>query len=70
MRDETMSNSTTAPLIEIRNLWRHYPAGEEQIAVLKGVDLTIERGAPPPVWTSPFFAQAGSRLTVADLHAR
>lgn len=44
MRDETMSNSTTAPLIEIRNLWRHYPAGEEQIAVLKGVDLTIERG--------------------------
>lgn len=49
MRDETTPTTQTgstagAPLIEIRNLWRHYPAGEEQIAVLKGVDLTIERG--------------------------
>ncbi|MDP2700357.1 MacB family efflux pump subunit [Thalassospira sp.] len=34
----------SAPLIDIRNLWRHYPAGDEQIAVLKGVNLTIERG--------------------------
>lgn len=49
MRDENSNNRQTAsdmtdPLIEIRNVWRHYPAGEEQIAVLKGVDLTIERG--------------------------
>ncbi|WP_417815535.1 MacB family efflux pump subunit [Thalassospira alkalitolerans] len=37
-------DTTTAPLIEIRDLWRHYPAGEERIAVLKGINLTIERG--------------------------
>jgi macrolide transport system ATP-binding/permease protein len=33
-----------APLIEITNLWREYPAGDQKIAVLKGVNLTIERG--------------------------
>ncbi|WP_417829312.1 MacB family efflux pump subunit [Thalassospira sp.] len=44
MRDNNITSRTSAPLIEIRNLWRHYPAGDEQIAVLKGVDLTIERG--------------------------
>jgi macrolide transport system ATP-binding/permease protein len=31
-------------LIEISDLWREYPAGEETVAVLKGVNLTIERG--------------------------
>ncbi len=34
----------TAPLIEITDLWREYPAGDQKIAVLKGVNLTIERG--------------------------
>lgn len=38
------SNTHKTPLIEIRDLWRHYPAGEDRIAVLKGVNLTIERG--------------------------
>ncbi|RCK50718.1 macrolide transporter [Thalassospira profundimaris] len=33
-----------APLIEITDLWREYPAGDQKIAVLKGVNLTIERG--------------------------
>lgn len=37
-------NTVNTPLIEIRDLWRHYPAGEDRIAVLKGVNLTIERG--------------------------
>lgn len=38
------SNTHKTPLIEIRDLWRHYPAGEERIAVLKGINLTIECG--------------------------
>ncbi len=37
-------NTVNTPLIEIRDLWRHYPAGEDRIAVLKGAHLTIAPG--------------------------
>lgn len=33
-----------SPLIEVRGLRREFPAGEETIAVLKDIDLTIEAG--------------------------
>ena len=34
----------SAPLIEVRDLRREFPAGEETIAVLKDIDLTIQAG--------------------------
>jgi len=34
----------TRPLIELRNLSRRFPAGDEEITVLHDVNLTIERG--------------------------
>jgi macrolide transport system ATP-binding/permease protein len=34
----------TAPLLEVRNLRREFPAGDQTLVVLKGVDLAIEAG--------------------------
>ncbi|AWI53995.1 macrolide ABC transporter permease/ATP-binding protein MacB [Aquabacterium olei] len=31
-------------LLEVRDLWREFPSGEGTVAVLKGIDLTIEAG--------------------------
>ena len=32
------------PLLELNDVWREYPSGDEVIAALKGVNLTIESG--------------------------
>ena len=34
----------TIPLLEVRNLWREFPAGDQMLFVLKGIDLAIEAG--------------------------
>ncbi len=32
------------PLLEVRGLWREFPSGDETVAVLKGIDLSIQAG--------------------------
>jgi len=34
----------TEPLLQLSGVWREYPAGDQTIAALKGLDLTIEAG--------------------------
>ncbi|MDB5451692.1 MAG: macrolide transporter permease/ATP-binding protein MacB [Caulobacteraceae bacterium] len=46
----------TAPLLELTGVWRSYPAGEQSIDALKGVDLTIEAGEMVAI-----IGQSGSR---------
>ena len=38
------SNLRSQPVIEIKNLWKEYSAGEETVEVLRGIDLDIPRG--------------------------
>ena len=39
-----LSPSPSSPLIEIRDMNKHYPVGKNQLHVLKDLNLTIERG--------------------------
>ena len=36
--------STGSALLEVRDLWREFPSGEDTVAVLKGITLRIEAG--------------------------
>ena len=33
-----------APLIALNGIWRHFPSGGEQVAVLKDISLTVREG--------------------------
>ncbi|MFN4265934.1 MAG: MacB family efflux pump subunit [Aquabacterium sp.] len=35
---------TTPALLEVQDLWREYPSGEDTVAVLKGINLRIDAG--------------------------
>ena len=39
-----MVTNTSVPLIDIRGINKYYTAGEEQLHVLKDIDLQIHRG--------------------------
>ena len=36
--------NTREPIIEIQNVYKHFPAGDAEITVLNGVSLTIQKG--------------------------
>ena len=36
--------NNAAPLIELKGIWRHFPSGNETVAVLKDISLTISEG--------------------------
>ena len=37
-------NARNQPIMEVRELWKEYSAGEERVEVLRGIDLNITRG--------------------------
>ena len=38
------SNLRSQPVIEVRDLWKEYPAGDETVVALRDITLNIHRG--------------------------
>jgi len=45
-----MSALASTPLVELRQVVKHYPLGEGQITALKSVDITIHPGEFVAIW--------------------
>ena len=46
-----------APLIELRDIRKRFPGGDQDVEVLHGISLTIEAGV---AWTGPARANTAS----------
>jgi putative ABC transport system ATP-binding protein len=51
------------PLVEVKDLWRVYPMGDEEVVALRAVDCVIERGE----WVAVMGASGSGKSTFLNL---